>query len=292
MLRDLARVARDRRRMPGGHRVAHRQCLQDRREQAHLQRGELACALGQLLPTILGLDAGAQDVEEDEEDHRGQADRRHAEVPVGEGDARRQEPGGELRRQRRDEGSEHPADRDAVADAGRRGDHGEVEGVGRHEDAEDGGGEPEGVPIAGVEVADQRADGEPAEQRERRERGDVDEQAVQGASRNDPVDQRAGDREGGGRRRAEQRHRQDDRQERARQAQALDLKAEQFAAGGEHEEQAEQRQRRPVAGAARVDSTDHGGDEDRAVERGHNRALPRHLPRIRHVAVAFEGRRS
>ena len=92
---DLARVARDGGGVARGHRVAHRQRLQHGREQADLQRGELARALLELLAALVRLDAGAQEVLEDEQHDRGEADRADAEVAVGEGDA-----GGQQRRWR------------------------------------------------------------------------------------------------------------------------------------------------------------------------------------------------
>ena len=101
---DLARVARDGGGVARGHRVAHRQRLQHGREQPHLQRGEFARALVEFLAALLGLDAGPQDVEEDEQHDGGQPDRRHAEMAVGERDARGQQAVANSDGQRRDEG--------------------------------------------------------------------------------------------------------------------------------------------------------------------------------------------
>ena len=70
--------------------------------------------------------------------------------------------------------------------------------------------------------------------------------------------------DGDGGRRAEQRHREHDRQERGRQPQSADLEAEQLAAERQDEQESEQRQRRPVLGAARHDGAENRRSEDQA----------------------------
>ena len=101
-LRDLARVAGDRRGMAGGHRVSHRQRLEHRVEQADLERRQLARALRELLAALEGLDAGAEQVLEDEEHDGEEPDGADPDAAVAVRDAGGEQAGGELRRQHRD----------------------------------------------------------------------------------------------------------------------------------------------------------------------------------------------
>ena len=84
--RELARVAGDRSRVASGHGVAHRQRLHDGVDEPDLQRGELLGPLRELLASLVRLDAGLEQVLEDEQHHGGEPDGSDAEALVAERD--------------------------------------------------------------------------------------------------------------------------------------------------------------------------------------------------------------
>ena len=69
------------------------------REETHLERGQLAGALLELLATLEGLDAGAEQVLEHEQHDGEQPDRADADLAVAERDAGGEQAGRELRRE-------------------------------------------------------------------------------------------------------------------------------------------------------------------------------------------------
>ena len=131
--RHLARVAGDGGGVPCGHRVAHRQRLEDRADEPDLERRQLTRPVLELLAALVGLDAGAQEVLADEQHDGEQPDRAHADALVDERDAGGKQRHGDLNRE---DGEVERAE--AVQSGPPRGpleagDHREVQEVGDHE---------------------------------------------------------------------------------------------------------------------------------------------------------------
>ena len=290
---DLARVAGDGGRVARGHRVAHRQRLQHRRQQAHLQRRELARALGELLAALLGLDARAQDVEEDEQHTAARPTDADAEMAVRERHAGRQQRRRELGRQRGDErAAASTAHRDAVAvpACGRR-PSAKLSAFVSHEDAEDDGGEPQRVAVPRRRSRRRAMHREPADAAANdgeRRRSSISTRSIDGRdidARRRSVQAIARATAGAGPSSAIASTIARNEPDRRRLA---DLEAEHLAARGQHEQQPDQRQRRPVLGAARQHGAESRRDAGSRRRRRHDdRASSRHYPGIRHAAVAI-----
>ena len=200
-------------------------------------------------PRSWACDARAQDVVlEDEQHDGGEADRADAECAVGERDAGGQQRGRELRRQRRDEASAAsrgtgtsreqkqrcPPTSTKLSDVrGHEDDAARARRTRTHRRRPGSARQPEAF-----DRAARRRSGNSAQMARL-----ISRFRCHGRRNSVASITMARDAEGDGRRRAEQRHREHERQERAREAEAADLERQQLAADREHEQQPDERER-------------------------------------------------
>ena len=165
------------------------------------------------------------------------------------------------------------------------GDHQEVQEVGGQEHAE----HRDGVGALVDAVLVQRAQRDPAEQRERRVGEEVVEQVGAADLAAQRVDQRGGEAEQRGRRRSEQRHREHETGERPADAEALRVQHEDVGPEHEQRDQADERERLPLALGREVARESQHGDQQHPLGDRHG-ASP---TRVGHASSGqpFRGRR-
>jgi hypothetical protein len=227
-----------------GHAVAQRQRLDHRGQQTDLHRGEPLGALAR--EQQLGQQVLEDDQHEHHQRHRGQAG-----AHVDGGDERAQQGADELVRQDRDEDrAELPAQRHAVVEAVVAGDHHEVQDDGHHEDDQHHEREPRTV-AGDAERVDRPVGEQPADEREGGERRDVGDQPRERVARAEVIGEHGGDADRRRRGRAEQRHRQHQREKRAGDALALVADGEQVAAERERQQDEHETDGMPVVSRRR-----------------------------------------
>ena len=255
---ELVRVVGDRGGVAGVAGITQRERLQQQAEHALVAHVELVRAALDLLRVRLALQQRAQQQLVDAEGDREQADDPGAERLEAVDGHRGHHGGGDLPRQHRHEdAAEHVRQRAAAEDPRVAGDHQEVQEVGGQEHAEHRDGVGALVDVLSVQGIER----DPAEQRERR----VGEQVVEqvGAADLAPqrVDQRGGEAEQRGRGRPEQRHRQHEAGEGPADAEALRVQHEDVGAEHEQRDQADERERLPLALGREVARERQHGDQ-------------------------------
>ena len=201
---------------------------------------------------------------------------------VGQRDQHRECGGERGRRQQRDEEEARGADeRRVLLDAARAEDEQEVQGVREEEDAEDD--EPE---VDALTRRDLRpADDEAADERERQPAGEVGELVVVVLAAEREVGDRRGEAEQGRGGRAEQRHREHDRDERGRDPHVGgDPDRQEVAHQGDDQQQHPEAERIPVCGIPCESNAHDGATEQRDLGKGHESANARHPRKDRQIA--------
>ena len=244
--RQLAAVVGDGGGVPGGGRVAQRERLQQQPDHALVPHVELVLAADDLLAVLVAAQERAQQQLADAEgEHEEGDDAGAVELEAVDGHrgdrARGQLPGDD----RQEDALEHLPQRPAAREHDVPGDHREVEDVGQTEDHEHREREPALLRARGrlESVEDQRA-----EQREERIDRGVAEHRHPACARVQRVGHRAAEADQDGGSGAEQRHREHEAQERARDAGALGLECQEIAPPGEDGEQADERRLLPLLG--------------------------------------------